>query len=103
MFIKRKRKKLDSFSVFIRDYHKHTHKLQKECSGIWQVVIELDPDFLEVCEDRIIEGRQKYGDDWKYKDCLKEQMCEVYDHFNYAVLDRMQKEYKKKHTRKYAK
>lgn len=58
------------------------------------ITIKVDDKFLKECEDRIIEGHKKYGDDWKSKDCIREIDFEKFDIFNYKMLDGCQKRYK---------
>lgn len=57
--------------------------------------IDLNDDFLKICEYRIIEAHKKYGDDWKNKRNLEEAKYEMYDIFNYNRLNECQDEYQK--------
>lgn len=70
----------------VRDFISHNGIMLK-------VEIEITPEFYRICENRIIEGHKKYGNDWTKKDCLKELEYEKYDIFNYLILDACQKEW----------
>ena len=52
--------------------------------------------FLSDARQRIIDGHEKYGEDWKEKDNLEEIEFEKLDIFNYEILDRCQKEWQNK-------
>ena len=53
----------------------------------------LDRKFLDACDRRIVEGHKKYGEDYKYKNNIKEMEYEQMDIFNYYILEECQREY----------
>lgn len=79
----------------LRLYRKEVKKHIETQGKLYTINIYLDKDFLRACEERIIAGHKKYGDDWKRKDNLKEIDFEKFDIFNYMILDRVQREWKK--------
>jgi len=83
----------------LKRYDDEVNKHLKSKGRFFTINIELTPNFLQTCRLRIVEGHKKYGDDWKTKDCLREAEFEKYDLFNYPILDKLQKAYKKKHSR----
>jgi hypothetical protein len=74
-------------------YDKNIKQFVKDNEGEFHICIKLDDTFLRICRDRIIEGKKKYGDDWHYKDCLKELEAEKYDIINYLILNACQEDY----------
>jgi hypothetical protein len=80
----------------LSQYRSKVNEFIKKNGSILPVVIDLSSHFLRKCEERIVAGAVKYGDDWKVKNCLKEREYEVYDYFNYTILDLLQKDFKKK-------
>lgn len=75
-------------------YRAEVRKQLKARGRYMSINIELTDEFLRVCEERIIAGSRKYKDDWKTKDCITERDAEVYDYWNYTILDLVQKSFK---------
>jgi hypothetical protein len=81
----------EDLDFLLKLYKEETDKFIKANNGRITITIELTPEFLKTCESRIIEGHSKYGDDWRYKDNLKERDAETFDYFNYTILDACKK------------
>jgi hypothetical protein len=86
---------MPGLSELLPIYRNEVAKRLKSKGRYITINIELTDEFLRVCEERIIAGSKKYGDDWKHKDCIKEVVFEEYDIFNYQILDKCQKIFKK--------
>lgn len=82
---------MTDLEMLLKMYREERDRFCQSVGGKVVMEIELTPEFLNTCERRIIEGSSKYGDDWKYKDCMAEQQFEVYDYINYILLDACQK------------
>jgi len=52
--------------------------------------------FLWKARQRIIEGHKKYGSDWKEKDNIAEIEFEQLDIFNYEILHKCQRQFRRK-------
>ena len=77
----------EELDLLLKIYREELHKFQSVNGNKITIEINLTPEFLKTCEERIIDGNQKYGDDWKYKDSLLERDAELYDYLNYTLLD----------------
>ena len=84
---------------FLESYRKEVKRFLSYKGHYIPQIICLDDEFLKICEARIMAGRITYGDDWKTKDCLKERQLELYDYFNYTILDELQKKYRKQNKK----
>ncbi len=75
-------------------YDKKVKEYLDQHSKYYRITIELTPEFLKQARNRIIEGHKTYGDDYKYKDNIKEIYYEQLDILNYTMLDLIQKDLK---------
>lgn len=81
-------------------YHKEVKKHLDKVGHKMHIEVNLDIEFLLLCEKRIINAHKKYGEDWKTKDNKKEAGLELLDLFNYYILEECQREYNDKATNK---
>lgn len=72
-------------------YDKKVDEYLKDNGRVYHFNVVLTSDFLKVCRERIISGHERYGDDYKTKDNLMEANYEMYDLFNYLMLDAIQR------------
>jgi len=77
-------------------YHKKVKEHLDSVGPNVHMEFKLDKWFLDACESRIVEAHKKYGEDYKYKDNIKEMKYEQMDILNYFILDQIQKELKDK-------
>ena len=57
------------------------------------IEFDLDKEFLDTCEKRIVEGHRRYGEDWQTKNNEDELNQELFDIFNYHILGECQREH----------
>lgn len=76
----------EELDLLLKLYREEVEKFKEANGGKITLTIELTPEFLKTCEERIIAGHASYGDDWRYKDNLKERDAETFDYFNYTIL-----------------
>ena len=81
----------EELDALLKMYREEIKKFTEANAGEVVIRIPLTPEFLKVCEERIIRGHEQYGDDWKYKDSLKERDMELFDYVNYTILDACKK------------
>jgi len=94
---KKKRATVKSLNELLTLYDKEVRRFLRRHPTSYSVTIHLSPSFLKTCRTRIVEGHKKYGSDWKDKDNIKERDAEVFDHFNYTILDKCQHRHSKNH------
>ncbi len=93
----KKRATPESLKELLKYYDKEVSDfLVRHSDFTFTVRICIDKEFINTCRKRIIKSHKKYGDDWKRKNCLKEARYEEYDLFNYPILDKCQREYRRR-------
>lgn len=80
---------IELLPLYRRKVKEHLDKIGKKI----HIEFDLDKKFLDACDRRIVEGHLKYGDDWKIKNNAAEAFFELFDLFNYYILEGCQREY----------